>query len=206
MNNSEQRNRKTRAKPKTRRAGPKGPAGRREDAMARQARTSRALAAINSGPRACPSSSVARNSQSAVSRVSKLGFSPGLTGFGRVCPALTGYNFEQQRCRPMVGTSRGDVPARVPAAERQAKRVRLVNSFRRLTLRFRLRSEASARQAATGTAQRAHPYRRGGASRQCPWSAAVPGRSKPRIFEHVGKYPGGCTSDVAAPETGALQQ
>jgi hypothetical protein len=34
-----------------------------------------------------------------VSRWSKPGFSPGLTGFGRVCPALTGYNFEQQRPR-----------------------------------------------------------------------------------------------------------
>jgi hypothetical protein len=34
-------------------------------------------------------------------------------------------------------------------------------------------------------------------------SAFVPDWSKPRIFEHVGEYPGGCTSDVAAPETGA---
>jgi hypothetical protein len=36
-------------------------------------------------------------------RWSKPGFSPGLTGFGRVWPALTGYNFEQQRCRRRVG-------------------------------------------------------------------------------------------------------
>jgi len=33
-----------------------------------------------------------------VSRWSKPGFSPGLTGFGRVCPALTGYNSEQRHC------------------------------------------------------------------------------------------------------------
>jgi hypothetical protein len=33
-----------------------------------------------------------------VSRWSKPGFPPGMTGFGRVCPALTGYNFEQRCC------------------------------------------------------------------------------------------------------------
>jgi hypothetical protein len=37
-----------------------------------------------------------------VGRWSKPGFSPGLTGFGRVCPALTGYKFEQQHRRKCV--------------------------------------------------------------------------------------------------------
>jgi hypothetical protein len=32
-----------------------------------------------------------------VSRWSKPGFSPGLTGFGRVCPGLTGYSFDEAR-------------------------------------------------------------------------------------------------------------
>jgi tetratricopeptide (TPR) repeat protein len=36
-------------------------------------------------------------------------------------------------------------------------------------------------------------------------SAAVPDRSKPRIFEHVGEYPCACTPYVAAPEAGALR-
>ena len=123
-------------------------------------------------------------------RWSKPGFSPGLTGFGRVCPALTGYNFEQQqRCHQRAwriltlppecgrpGRSKRRLPNAVwkfqhpgrfhiaapgdgrsptiagPAAfqraGRLAKRVRLVYSFRRLTLR-----------SATGTAQRARPYR-----------------------------------------------
>jgi hypothetical protein len=37
-------------------------------------------------------------------------------------------------------------------------------------------------------------------------SAAVPGRSKSRIFEYVGEYPCACTADIAAPETGALRR
>ena len=45
-------------------------------------------------------------------------------------------------------------PPAFQRAERLAKRVRIVYSFRRLTLR-----------SATGTAQRARPYRRGGRSR-----------------------------------------
>jgi len=50
-----------------------------------------------------------------VCRWSKPGFSPGLTGFGRVCPALTGYNFEQQRCRQWTHFDTApDVRARVP--------------------------------------------------------------------------------------------
>ena len=63
-------------------------------------------------------------------------------------------------------------------AERLAKRARLVCiCFRRLTLRFRLRSEATARQAATGTAQPAHPYRRGdNADKRCRTGCR---RSKP---------------------------
>jgi hypothetical protein len=36
-------------------------------------------------------------------------------------------------------------------------------------------------------------------------SAAVPGPCKSRIFEHVEEYPCACTSDIAAPETGALR-
>jgi len=69
---------------------------------------------------------IQRPGSNPASRWSKPGFSPGLTGFGRVCPALTGYNFEQHHCHQwaagriltlpsMVGTSRCDVPARVPA-------------------------------------------------------------------------------------------
>jgi hypothetical protein len=42
--------------------------------------------------------------------------------------------------------------------------------------------------------------------RRAPLIAAVPCRCERRISEHVGEYSVGCTSDVAAPETGALRR
>jgi hypothetical protein len=48
-----------------------------------------------------------------VGRWSKPGFSPGLTGFGRVCPALTGYKFEQSRRRQWAAGRILTLPANV---------------------------------------------------------------------------------------------
>jgi hypothetical protein len=136
---------------------------------------------------------IQRPGSNPVSRWSKPGFPPGLTGFGRVCPALTGYNFELQPCSqwaagriltlpPMVGTSRplakafGAAPSLYGVRRQSVPTTALLSARERRYIRKRfVRAKAVSPLRSATALQNASPFQWGGTAGQaCPPCTFVP--------------------------------